>query len=108
MDALSAWWVHTVTIQRKTGEGAFGDHYDEPATLRGFVDDRRRLVRDGDGNETVSESTVLLPIDTAHVPLGSQVTLPATFGSRTSTVLAISRHDGGGQPTPDHLELALA
>lgn len=108
-DPLADWWRHQITIERLTGTGAFGDEYDEPEDPipLGFIDDRRRMVRDADGNEVVSETTVMLPIGTAEVPLGSRVTLPAAFGARESTVLAVSRHDGGGQPTPDHLELAL-
>lgn len=107
-DPLAEWWRHEVSVQRWLGTSAYGDVYD-PATLHmGAVDEKRRLVRDKTGAEVVSETTVRFPATTAAVPPGSLVTLPAAYGGRTSVVIAASRHDGGGQPTPDHLELALA
>lgn len=108
-DPLGDWWRHPIKVERLTGTGAYGDTFapaDDPLPL-GFIDDRRRMVRDSSGSEVVSETTVALPITTPDVPPGSLVTLPATHGGRQATVLAVSRHDGGGQPTPDHLELAL-
>lgn len=106
-DPLAAWWRHPVLIERLTGTGPYGDVYDTPVQHLAAVDDRRRLIRSASGEEVVAETTVLLPATTADVPLDSRVTLPPTFGSRTTTVLASSRHDSGGLPTPDHLELAL-
>lgn len=106
-DPLAQWWVHPVIIARLLGKGAYGEKLAAPVTVTGFVDDRRRMVRNGAGTEVMSETTVLLPISTPDVPLGSTVTLPAAFGHRESRVLSAARHDGGGLPTPDHLELAL-
>jgi hypothetical protein len=41
-------------------------------------------------------------------PVGSRVTLYAgTEIERKATVLTAARHDGGGLPTPDHLEVTL-
>lgn len=107
MDPLAAWWRHPVQVERLSGSGAYGNRYGAATTELAAIDDRRRMVRDAGGTEVVSESTVLLPIATADIPLGSRVTLPAAFGARRATVLAVSRHDSGGQPTPNHLELAL-
>lgn len=107
VDLLGPWWVHPVTIERLAGKGAYGEKLAAPVTVTGFIDDRRRMVRNGAGSEVMSETTVLLPITTPDVPLGSKVTLPAAFGNRESRVLSAARHDGGGLPTPDHLELAL-
>lgn len=105
---LAQWWRHPVTIARLLGSGPYGDTYAPETTHDGWIDDRRRLVRDATGTEVVSETTVLLPITTPDVPLNSTVTLPAAYGGRTTHVLAVSRHDGAGLPTPDHLELSLA
>lgn len=107
MDPLAAWWRHTVQVERLDGTGAYGDVYLTATAALCAIDDRRRMVRDATGTETVSETTILLPLTTADVPLGSRVTLPASHGGRTATVLAVSRHDSGGMPTPNHLELAL-
>lgn len=106
-DALVDWWRHTITIARYTGTGAYGDVWAAPTSEAGMVEDKRRMIRASNGEQVISSTTVYLPISTPDVPLGSTVTLPAVFGTRVATVLAVARHDGGGQPTPDHLELNL-
>jgi hypothetical protein len=41
-------------------------------------------------------------------PVGSRVTLDAGAPhERQATVITAARHDGGGLPTPDHLEVTL-
>lgn len=107
VDPLAGWWRHQITIARYTGTGAYGDVWDSPTTELGAIEDRRRMIRSSNGQQAVSSTTVYLPLSTPDVPLGSNVTLPAAFGARVATVLQVSRHDGGGQPTPDHLEIAL-
>lgn len=109
VDPLAQWWVHTTDVQRFAGSGSEGDTWDAVAEgVPCFISDKRRLVRAGTGEQVVSETTVLYPKTTADIPVDSLITLPALFGGRTSTVLAVSRHDGGGLPTPDHLEVAIA
>lgn len=107
-DDLADFWVHTVTIARFLGRGPAGDTYDPPTPLVGFVDDTRKLVRDPGGSEVVSSTTVMAPATTELVPVGSKVTLPATFGARTAKVVAANVHDSGDLDLPDHLELNLA
>jgi hypothetical protein len=94
---------HEVTVEAFRGDGARGPVYGPPATVRCFVDDQRRRVRDSGGNEVVSSTTVrtLLGVD---APAGSRVTLA---DGREATVIQALRRDGGGLPTPDHLELVL-
>lgn len=107
-DPLASWWVHKVTVQRFASAGPEADTYDAAVTdVPCFVSDKRRLVRAANGEQVVSETTVLFPKDVPNIPPDSLVTLPAAFGERTSSVITFSRHDGGGLPTPDHLEVAL-
>lgn len=106
-DPLADWWRHTTTVERLTGHGAYGPVHAPAADVVGAIDHRRRLVRAADGEQVISETTVRYPPTTAAIPPGSRVTLPATHGGRTAVVIAESRHDTGGQPTPDHLEVAL-
>jgi len=94
---------HTVIIRPFLGEGPFGPSYGDPVQARAWVDERRRLVRDPEGAEVVSEATVYLPPGTA-CPVGSLVTLPS---GREAEALAVAVRDGGGLPTPDHVEVAL-
>jgi len=93
---------HTVTVEPLEGEGPFGPAFGDPVEVRCFVDERRQLVRDDEGAEVVSSTTVYMPLGTV-CPVGSKV----TANGRTATVLAASRRDGGGLPTPDHLEVNL-
>ncbi|OUC99319.1 hypothetical protein [Streptosporangium minutum] len=103
MGVLPAWLlVHQVLVEPAEGEGPFGPEYGDAVTVRCFVDEKRRLVRDAEGSEVVSETTVYMPLDTA-CPTGSRV----TANGRTTTVITSSRRDGGGLPVPDHLEVAL-
>lgn len=94
---------HEVTIEPKTGEGPVGPVYGPAATVKVFADDKRRLVRDATGNQVLSETTLYALLD-ASAPVGSRVTLP---GGRQATVIQALRRDGGGLPTPDHLEVVL-
>jgi hypothetical protein len=104
MAAIPMWMLrHEVTVEPLTGEGPFGAILGPAVRVRCFADDKRRLVRDATGNEVTSSTTLYAPLDTA-APVGSRVTLP---DGRKATVLQALRRDGGGLPTPDHLEVAL-
>ena len=94
---------HTVTIEPFLGAGGAGPRYGPSVSVRCFVDEKRRRVRDTLGQEVVSEAAVYCPLAT-DAPPSSRVTLPS---GRTGFVITASRRDGGGLPTPDHLELAL-
>lgn len=106
-DRLARFWVHTVTVERYAGPGAYGDTYDTPATIAGFVDDGQRLIVGPDGEQITSTARVFFPITTAAIPLDSRVTLPTAFGDRATTVVGVARRDGGGLPLPEHLEVSL-
>jgi hypothetical protein len=41
--------------------------------------------------------------DTADIPPESEVDV----NGRTTSVIVFHKHDGGGLPTPDHVEVAL-
>lgn len=90
----------------RSGDGH--EHYDTAVTVACFRDDKRRLVPDAGGAEgaqITSDSTIFIPPSTV-CPVHSRVTLPAD--GRVATVVQVLRRDGGGLPTPDHLEILLA
>lgn len=91
---------HTVIVEPYLGDGAYGPQYGPEQTVRCFVDDTRKVVRDTDGAEVASETTVFTRPD-ADIPEGSQIQV----GGRTTRVIRTARRDGGGLPTPDHLEV---
>lgn len=104
---LSWFFRHTVSVERLVGHGATGDVYGPSSDVLALIDDNVRLVRNQQGDEVVSSTTVNVAIDTSAIPPGSRVTLPAEYGGRVTTVITAGRHDGGGLPVPDLIELAL-
>ncbi|MEV1167341.1 hypothetical protein [Nonomuraea sp. NPDC049784] len=91
---------HEAVIEPFEGDGAYGPIYGAAVTVKCLVDDERRLVRDAQGAETVSDTTIFFPPGT-RCPEGSRVTV----NSRVTTVIASYARDGGGLPTPDHVEV---
>lgn len=105
MSALPHWLMrHEVTAEPYRGEGAYGPVYGPATPLRCYLEQETRLVRDTSGNEVTSTSTLFARLDAVALPAQSRVTLP---DGRTTTVIAALRRDGGGLPTPDHLEVQL-
>jgi hypothetical protein len=103
MGSIPSWLLrHTVSVEPYLQEGTFGPEYGSAVDVACFVDDKRRLVRNKTGEEVVSESTFYARLD-VDCPIDSRVTV----NGRTTTVLATARRDGGGLPTPDHLEVNL-
>lgn len=87
------------------GADSFGAPYFGPAvSVRCFLDAKVRLIRGApEGDQLVSSSTAYAPLATV-APAESRVTLP---DGRVTTVMQALRRDGGGLPTPDHLEIVL-
>lgn len=94
---------HTVAVEPFVGNSSKGPLYGSPAAVRCFVLEKTRMVRAPDGEEVTSSTTVYARLETV-CPAKSRVTLPS---GRTSTVIEAVRQDGGGLPTPDHLEVRL-
>jgi hypothetical protein len=85
----SALMRQTLTIKPKTGEGAAKPLYGDPVTYAARIEAKRRQVRDGAGNITVSELVAWLRPE-AVVAAGDQAIV---FG-RTLTVLAVTEMRG--------------
>lgn len=105
MSELAEFYVHTVAVETLSGGGPMGETYADPVDVPCFIDEKRRLIRDASGNETVSETTLWM--DKAHYDLfapGSTV----TYRDRVSTVIGRSEADSGALDLPDHLEISLA
>jgi len=93
---------HKVSIRPYTGTTSLGKQYGTSFLSMAFVADGNTMVRDSNGNQVVSSSTVILPLNT-NCPVGSEMTTP----TKTAFVLATNRRDAPGLPTPDHLEVKL-
>lgn len=96
---------HEVTVEPYEGDSANGPLYGAPVTVRCFLEEKRSMVRNKDGEQVLSGATFYCRLDAiADAPPQSLVTLS---GDRQSEVITQARHDGGGLPTPDHLEVSL-
>jgi hypothetical protein len=94
---------HKVWVEPFLGNSATGPRYGPASEVRCFVEEKTRLVRDPGGEEVTSSSTFYAR-PTAVCPAKSRVTLPS---GRKTTVIEAIRQDGGGLPTPGHLEVRL-
>lgn len=106
-DPLADWWRHTVSVRPflRSGQGGtpvFGTPYDQI----GFYGDKTQLVAGPDGQQVAASGMFAFPASAPYIKVRSELTLPAVFGSRVVTVQASMVGDGGGQPTPDHQEVA--
>jgi hypothetical protein len=82
-------YPHTVSVRNVRAAGGVGVRYEDARDVRAEVKDEQRLVRNADGNEVVSSSSVTVP-DTEHVPVGSLVTVwPGKARGREAEVLAV-------------------
>jgi hypothetical protein len=102
---LEEFFVHTVTVEVPGTEGPWGP---EPGTTSGpiwcFVDDTRRLVRDAQGTEVVSESSLTAsPWAFEEFPIGATVNLP----HRRAEVISVGLAESHGLDLPDHVEVNL-
>ncbi|WP_129307996.1 hypothetical protein [Streptomyces sp. L2] len=94
---------HEITVEAYSGESSTGPLYEAPTVVRCFVDEQTRAVRSPGGEQVTSSSTAYADPGTS-APALSRVTLPS---GRTTTVIAALDRNGGGLPTPDHVEIQL-
>lgn len=93
---------HQVTIEPYAGQGGNGPTYGAAVLVRCFREDARKMVRNAQGEQVVSETTCYCPVGTVAPPLSR-----VTVGSRVAYVINTKDRDGGGLPTPDHVEVVL-
>lgn len=98
---LPLWMLpHVATIEPFKGHGAYGPVYDLPIENQPcLIDDERRMVRDDEGTEVVSNTTVFF-LPGARCPAGSRIT---AYGRQMIAITSFDRN-GGRLPTPDHVE----
>lgn len=87
-------FVNTVNVETYLGIGSnAAPKYGDSSTVKCWLQDGNQLVRDGEGAEVVSTTTVYGPLTSADLfVVGSKV----TANGRTSRVLTLGRFDGAG------------
>lgn len=83
--------INRVIIRDYLGENVYGDvRWSDPYERVGVVNSERKLVRNSQGQEVVSNTSVW--IDPTHVPEKSEVTVwPDEPFEATSTVVAVQQ-----------------
>jgi len=93
---------HEVTVRPYRGTSSTGKLYGTPFVLQCMAQGKRRLVRAGDGSETLSSLTLICEHGKAAlVPTGSEV----EWRGDSTTVLDSIDHDDGGMGAPQHTEV---
>lgn len=103
MGSLPGWLLtHTMVIEPFLGSSGTGPAYGRPVTVRCFVEPVWETRRAGEQRVSVGTSRVFAPLNTVITP-ESRVTVE---GKRVE-VVSVTRRDGGGLPTPDHVEITV-
>lgn len=103
-DELEDFYDKTVTVRTLTGTDSWGDQWETHENIRCFTDETRTLVRDGQGAEVISETTLTAPHEYAGIfTPGSEVILP----TRTAAVIKAAVADPGLLDLPAHVEVNL-
>lgn len=95
--------VHRVDVEPLLGAGGYGDQHDAKIpNIPCMRDDRTRLVRNSEGDEVTSQTTLIMRLAQAsRFPPGSLVHLP----DRVAAVITTARRDDGGLGAWQHLEV---
>lgn len=97
---LSRYLSQPATVEDYLGSGAYGATFGPPREISCWIEEGRKVVRDNDGNEVLSDTTLICSPD-VDVPVESKVSV----GGRTSFVIATATHR---RPSgPHHTEINL-
>lgn len=106
-------FVHTASVEKWLGTGSNGDIFAAPVTIACFADDSRKLVRDKDKQQVISETTLYTSITNASLFVEkSRVTVLGDSDGdeptgRAAYVIKINANDSGNLDLPDHLAVSL-
>lgn len=107
MSEFEEFLTNTVQVHTFNGPTGSGSRYADPVNVdKTMLSDSRRLVRDAEGEQVVSESTVYdtdLAREAVYAP-GSKVVLP---GGRVSYVILVKKHEVPQSDLPACLEVVL-
>jgi hypothetical protein len=111
---LDEFFVHTASVETWKGAGSNGDVYAAPVTVLCFADDARRLVRNANGEQIISETTlyttndnVALFVEKSRVTFLNDPDGDGIVPSRTALVIKVNANDSGALDLPDHLAVTL-
>lgn len=101
---LGIFYVHSVAVETFVGVGPYGDAYWEPRNVPCFLDDGTHLVRNKNGEEVVSMTTIFADPQYADALIADS---RVTANGRVAYVITVNSHDSGPLNLPDHVEAHL-
>ena len=104
MSAISAFFIHTATVETFTGTGAGGYTYAAPRDVKGFLDDGIIRVQSSAGEQLEQKSIFYAALSDAAVFVDES---RVTVNGRACQVTGVRRRDGGSLGLPDHVEVDL-
>ena len=109
MSDIDVFYVHTATVEPFLGTSGYGVDMFGPATVLAppngvFADDTRKLIRNANGEQVVSESTVYtFPVNAPLFTADARVTV----NGNVSRVIKTNLNDSGALGLPDHVAVSL-
>ena len=106
MDDITDFFVHTVTVETWAGAGAYGDTYQPPAQVTGFLEGKVSLVRNKDSEQVVYNSIFYCAVaDGPKFLPDSKVTM--TGRTNPGYVITQNVNDAPGLGLPEHAAIYL-
>ena len=93
---------HTVTIKEYEGDGAYGPTYSDPYEVKGYFQQERKLVKDDEGNEIVSDAQFFTSEDIEPPPESI-----ITFNGVENEVISISPKYNALTGQKSHTEVVM-
>ena len=101
---IEMFFVHSVSVQTCTGQGAYGPVLATPQDVACYIDDSVKLVRNAAGDEVVSSTRIRTALANADLfPANSEVTV----SGRVARVIAVNSLDGDALGLPSHAVISL-
>lgn len=101
MARIPRWLLtHRITVEPYEGANAHGVMYGPAGEERAFVDARRTFNESGERSQRDAGATIYVQLNT-RANTGARI----THRGHVSTAVEVLPRDGGGLPTPDHVEI---
>ncbi|QPX62244.1 head-tail connector protein [Gordonia phage Lamberg] len=92
---IDQFFTWPVVVERRRGSNTRGPVFDAPTTVMCRVRMESRIATTESGDEVVTVATASCAASTAHIPIGSRVTLPDQLSGRRGEVAVAGLHDAG-------------
>lgn len=111
MSGIARLFNQSVSVETRTGAGAYGDVFATATSVPCFISEQTRLVRDQSAAEVVSTTTLYAPLTAspAATPAAGQFAPGSrvTVNGRVAFVISTARQDSAGPARIHHTAVHL-